>query len=400
MEKAEIIKGFLNKGYQLDAESLEYFQKNEGKIGQFMDITSKTESSIPTIITIDVVKMKLGQNEGKYRIEVLRDFKRVEGVISVANSINFIAKKYEKMKKFLLNRLDLVNLISVNKLSSKTKKFSLIVIVKEKNEGDKSLVVEDSTGELSVFIDKKIIDNFYAVVPDEILGLVCEKEGDTVYVKNIIFPDIPLNRDINATKEDVFCLFISDIHMDDKDFNKKGYEKFLDWTRKVDYDKFYIFALGGISKNSDDVSNFFNSLPKGSYKVYLKSANDPNLEVGDLTVNDPSLIKIEGKLNFLISHSINFANYQSLWSDLTPQNILLNLLKKRHLNPIFDKNISEDDPYVLDVVPDVFASGYFQYPSYLNYKGTTLITTGSFLKEPVFWLLNLKTREVIKLDFT
>ena len=51
-------------------------------------------------------------------------------------------------------------------------------------------------------------------------------------------------------------------------------------------------------------------------------------------------------------------------------------------------------------VKHIIVCGHFHTPTQSNYKGTTILSTGSFVTQPVFWLVNLKTREVFKIDFT
>ncbi|MDI6798444.1 MAG: hypothetical protein QMD12_00360 [Candidatus Aenigmarchaeota archaeon] len=398
MEKPEVIRKFLEKGCQLDSESLNFFYQSQGKINHFLTKIEKLAEK-PTTVTFDLVKKLLEIKEKEYDVEVIKKVSNWKGVAAVGDLIDFLLRRYESMKRFLVNRLDLINPISINKITQKTRKFSLIAMVKEKNEDEKSLIVEDTTGELTVFFDEKVKDSYDDLVLDEVLGLVCEKENGTVKVKDLLFPDIPLKREINKTKEDVFCLFVSDLHMDSDDFLRDSYEKFLSWVKKTDYEKFYIFVLGDVSKEEEDIKNFFGSLPDNSFKIFLKGAVDPDIQIGDLTLRDPSMLKIENVI-CLVCHGDFFHPYQTIWKNKTAENILLNLLKKRHINPVFSNRIYEKDPFLLDLVPDIFVSGFFHYPSAMNYKGTTIITTGSFVSEPIFWLINLRTREIIKLNFT
>ena len=41
----------------------------------------------------------------------------------------------------------------------------------------------------------------------------------------IVFPDIPLSTQIKTSKEDILCIFISDIHIDDPGFMEHSLEK-------------------------------------------------------------------------------------------------------------------------------------------------------------------------------
>jgi DNA polymerase II small subunit/DNA polymerase delta subunit B len=301
--------------------------------------------------------------------------------------------RYETLKKYLSSRLELVNLISVNKITSKTKKFSLIVMVKEKN--DRSLLVEDSTGEATVYVQEEAVGQ---VVPDEVIGIVCEKENDTINVKKIIFPDIPLKRDVARTEKEAYAFFISDMFLNQVNNTKK----ILDKINSIK-DKLYVFVLGNVSSQKEDIINFFNNLPKNASKIFLKGDIDPEINMEDVTIfSSPTLVKIENKILVLVCSGKIFSEYKKIWKEQSSEKIMLNLLRKRHLSPVFDfnKKISEEDSYIIDIVPDIFVSSNFDKPGVINYKGTTIASNGSFLSEPIYWLINLKTREIIKMDFT
>ena len=81
---------------------------------------------------------------------------------------------------------------------------------------------------------------------------------------------------------------------------------------------------------------------------------------------------------------------------------LLNLLKMRNIDPLVNhkKEIYENDPFLIEIVPDIIVAGNVFEPTQVNYKSTTILTNGSFTNIPIFWLVNLKNREIIKLDFT
>lgn len=389
MKKQEIIREFLGKGYQLDPSSLDFFLKNSGKIGPFLEMMNQAKTK-PPIITLDFINSLFERPLRKPEIEVLRNFEQRKKT-SVVDLTRLFVDRYEKIREFFSGRANLVNLISINKISPRTKKFSLIGMVKEKD--GKNLVLEDLTGEITIFLseDRKI-------VLDEVIGVICEQD-DAIRAKDVIFPDIPLRRKIDKAKEDASCLFVSDIHMDERNFKENSYGRFLEWLNKKKFGKLYIFVLGDVSSNKEDIENFFDSLPKEAFKIFLKGEKDPELSVGDLQFSEFALIKIEKNIVSLLSHGDYLEKYSGLWKD-PPEKIMLNLLRKRHIDPIFERRVYEEDPFILDIIPDIFVSGHFHSPGLLNYKGTTILSTGSFLTKPIFWLTNLKTRENIKLDFT
>jgi len=396
MGQQEIVKLFLNKGFQLDSPSLEFFSQVPDKIDFFLEEIGKLPEK-PSTITLDFIKSTFKE---KPQIQILKSFTQEQKVFTTEKTIQFFIDRYEKIKKILNGRLDLINLVSVNKITSKSKKFSIIVMVKEKISDSNSIVVEDLTGELIAKFQEKTSNLLEEIVLDEVVGLVCELGTNGITVSNVIWPDLPLRRDVNKTKDDIFCLFISDIHMDSEQFNHKSYEKFLNWLNQTNYNNFYIFVLGGVSSREEEVKDFFSKLPKNSEKVFLRADVDPDLP-GIFNITAPSLIKLEN-IVFLLSHGELLEKYSNIWRNLPAEKIMLNLLKKRHMDPIFNSHtkIFDQDQFILDIIPDIFVSGHFHNPGILNYKGTTIISSGSFLTQPLFWVINLRTRETFKLDFT
>jgi len=391
MERKEIIKNFLEKGYQIDFASLEFFFKNQDKIDQFFGKIENKQP--PSIITLNFLRSFFK----KPNIETLKTFDLENERNSVQQFVKYFTNRYEKLREFLLNNVNLTNLISINKITNQTKNFSLIGMVREKDEENKCITIEDTTGELIIYFDK-VAEFFHEIVSDDVLGVVCDK-NDKIIAKHIVWPEVSLRRSINTTKEDVYCLFISDFHFDEENFNKEAYEKFLKWVNNVKYDKFYIFVLGDVSPQKDIIVNFFDKLPNNSFKIFVQGEIDPDIDVGDVTIRRPSLLKVEDNLMFLVCHGDELSKYKNIWKGCPPDKLMVNLLKKRQLDPLFNKQIYKEDQ-ILETVPDIFVSGHFHEPILLNYKGTTVLSTGSFTSRPIFWLTNLRARETIKVDFT
>ena len=72
-------------------------------------------------------------------------------------------------------------------------------------------------------------DGLKELVEDEVLNIVCEQTGPDLFGERVVFPDVPIKREVNKTKEDVRCFFISDLHMDSGSFNKEHYTNFINW---------------------------------------------------------------------------------------------------------------------------------------------------------------------------
>jgi len=98
------------------------------------------------------------------------------------------------------------------------------------------------------------------------------------------------------------------------------------------------------------------------------------------------------------------------------QEIMKFMLMLRHLNPTHGSNpyvpYQNDDPLVIDIVPDIFHTGHIHKEEYGIYKGIELINSSTFQgltkyqielghkPDPgIVYLRNIKTGEVLMIDF-
>jgi DNA polymerase II small subunit/DNA polymerase delta subunit B len=386
MEKQEIVKLFLDKGLQLDPSSLEYLYTHQDNITFVLN--NLIGKSIG-VVTLDLIKSVLPED-----VVVIKEFKEEPRKVSVDDLVKMLRKRYENISEILLKRLDLVNLISIGKITKKSKKFSLICLVRDKNPDKRSLLVEDGSGEVEVFFTEDLED-FKFIVLDEVVGLVCETVNDMIFVRKVVFPDIPFKKEISRTEEEVFCLFLSDFCLD-SGFNEKYFQKFLDWLKEQKEKNILIFVLGGISSKESDVEEIFKILSSFKDVYLLKSEKDASSS--KFKFEDPVLVKVKG-LTLLLSHGNIFQKYAKLFGLPIEQTCLL-MLKKRHLNPTIELGRTFEDVYFLDAVPDIVACGSSNQPSFLNYKNTTILSCGNFVDKPIFWMVNLKSREIFKIDLS
>jgi hypothetical protein len=392
MEKQQIIKIFLERGYQLDLDALEHLYKNEKDV----DLLTRGLAELKSpAITMGVLKQVL--KKPIIDIKIIKQKQTKIGKVSVEHFAQLLTHRYNFVKKILETRLDLVNPISINKISPKTKKFSLIAVVKEKNEDTGSILVEDNTGETTLHL--KSHGDFNELIVDDIVGLVSVSGNDIIEVERIVFPDISLKKEVSKSKEDIHCLFLSDILFDHPNFKKESFDKFLDWLNKSNYPNFIIFILGNISSDNVNLRIFFEALPKKSVKIFMKNETDADTDLADMKIQSPCFMEVGG-VGILLCNDSFLVEYKKMFNKAI-DGVLLNLLKRRILDPSIDraKEIYENDPFLIETIPNIIVAGNVFEPIQLNYKSTTILANGSFISTPVAWLLNLKTREFIKLDF-
>jgi DNA polymerase II small subunit/DNA polymerase delta subunit B len=377
MERVEIIKRCLGEGHQLTNGALEFLLKNQEQIETLFK--NMKQQPTPSTINIDYLKGILNLNE--------------KNKFTTEDYTNIFSRRFDKIKNIFSQRSGIVNLLSINKISPKTKKISIMGMIKEVDKNTGTIVLEDKTGEIEVKLENKDILN--DIVQDEILVVLCENFSDGIIGKEVFFPDVQIKREIERTKDDILCLFISDIHMDSDLHNKKYYDNFINWLDETK-EKLEIFVVGDVSRNPNDIKQFLSEISKKHSISIIRGEIEPKIEN---ILRNPTLIQY-GNVTLFLFHNPNLNHYVNLWG--SPEKAMVNLMKKRHFDPIFIPNqrIETDDPYLLEKIPDIVVGGHTHIPSSTNYKGTTLLTTGSFISQPIFWLINLRTREIFKKDFS
>jgi len=264
-------------------------------------------------------------------------------------------------------------------------------MVKRKDDKNRAVEVEDLTGNTIIYFsdnDKR----FDLIVNDEVLGVFCEMKNDRIEVLNVIWPDIPLKREIASTKEDTYCIFLSNLSD-----NQEKYDKLLQALVEFSNKNSYIFFIGSFIF-SDQFKNFLDSIPADISKIFV--SNERLSYEGALHFSEPALIKVEDSIVLLLCDGSRFYKYKKMWP-IASTEILLNVLKKRQLSPEFDIMQSRnEDIQMIDIVPDIFVSGNIGEPNLTNYKGTTIVANGSFDSQPIYYVINLKTRESIKINLS
>jgi len=331
MQKLEIIKLFRREGYLLDPKLLDYLVKNPQDVEKILS-TIKEEKPKTKILTLSLLK--------KPTFEVLRQFQSPKK-LTTNGVVKILVKRYQKLKEILSKRIELVNLVSINKIPSRAKLFSIIGMIREASLDH--LLVEDLTGEIEVKINKMDY-----LVEDEVIGIVCERRGDTFHARKIIFPDVPAYRRSGRVREEIHAVFLSDKVK--KDLEKIG---------------------------------------RGKLVFYLGSVEDENV-FSFSKYGDPCVVRVDGMTIFLTKG--DFLSFYQEKFGLGRMDVLLQLLKKRHLNPKIGKLVDEDI-FLLDEIPDIIAT-VAEKSDVRYYKGVMLITCGKKMID-----VNLKTKEFSKINF-
>ncbi len=413
---------------------------------------------------------------------LLKNYQKKAVRRDVQDFVQYYRARYNSLKKFLMNRPELQDVISINRALNKKEKekVSLIGLVVDKNytkNDNLMLTLEDITGCIKILVNKgnPIFNSCKDIVLDEIIGVSGVTGNKIVFVNSVFFPYIPLNKSIKKSNEKISIAFISDIHVGSTNFLKENFLKFISWlngeigsSKQKELAKTvkYLLIVGdtvdgiGIYPGQDqylnikdiveqykELATMLGSIRKdvviiicgGQHDALRLAEPQPKLDetyAADLlnlpnliAVSNPSLITVgknssfEG-FNILMYHGASFHYYhdnvdslRSGKANLNPSLILHYLLQKRHLAPTHGSTSfipdPDEDPLVIDKVPDVFVSGEMHRTDVSNFNNVITINCSCWQSRTPFEekvgnepdpckvpILNLKTREIRIMNFS
>jgi len=496
-KKKDLVNFFLKKGLLISQDLLEQLENKKvfseicelienkthreitvlnKKIKDILNQTTSSKLNWSEIEKINVVSEKKGNDCSKL-FESILDLetpqKPEEKKPSTENNVKVIFSYNSKPKKraaqdfveyfnnrlrairnILKQRQELQNIISINRLANKKDRDQVAVIgmIREKRytkNNNCMLTIEDETGHIKIIINKtkpNLFDMAKDIVLDEVMGFVGVNGENIIFVNNIFFPEIPHTKEIKKTKEEVYTLFLSDLHVGSKNFLENDFNRFLKWInqdlgneeqRRTASKVKYIFILGdlvdgcGVYPDQDkelsikDIkeqykkcANLLSQIPK-NIKLIICPGNHDAMRVAEpqlpiykdfsepiynlpnmIMVSNPSFVNIHSSgvfpgFDVLIYHGYSFDFYAAEVESIRNKGgydradlIMKFLLQKRHLAPTHSSTLyvpdTDLDPLVINQVPDFFVSGHIHKAAAANYRNITLISGSCWQSKTAF----------------
>ena len=154
----------------------------------------------------------------------------------VNSFVSHFKNRFNFLKNVLLNRDELQDTISINKLKNKKNKESVSIIgfVRDKRinkTGSITLTLEDITGDVNILFNKNLefFDSVKDTVLDEVIGVNGLLGDDIVFANKIFFPDVPISNELKKYDKEEYIVFTSDVHIGNKFFFEKNFSNFIKW---------------------------------------------------------------------------------------------------------------------------------------------------------------------------
>ncbi len=377
-------------------------------------------------------------------VKVLYSYIEPPQKISVQHFIDYFTTRHHQLEALLRNRTELRSVSSIKKIQGKKTKETAAIIgmVCSKDEtknGNILLTLEDQTGQIKALIHKNKPDLLQAtkeIVLDEVVGITGTAFEDIIFVNNIIWPEVPLTKELKKADEEGYAVCISDLHVGSRLFLPEDFARFLRWIqgeigtpaqKHAAQNVRYIFITGdlvdgvGIYPGQDkelaipdiyeqykECAQLLRQIPSHIPLIICPGNHDalrlaepqpafnsmlakPLKELPNaILVSNPSLVRIAETPSFLgfdvlLYHGASFDHFVREVDTLRNKGgynrgdlIMKFLLRRRHLAPTHGASAylptQNRDFLAIDTVPDFFLSGHIHKSIVGTYRNVTLIS--------------------------
>ncbi|MBI2148709.1 metallophosphoesterase [Candidatus Woesearchaeota archaeon] len=417
---------------------------SETKQNEFPNILKTTE-----ITTLEEEVPETIQNNYKNNVRVVFSYDYKNKKKEVQDFVNYFKKRYEFLKKILSNRQELQDSLSIARLPRKQEGdiVSVIGIVLNKTQTKNDnirITLEDPTGNFDALITKSKSDLYNLakdVVLDEVVGISGVMGKGIIFCNNLFSPDIPINHELKKSPDEVYTVFISDIHFGMKDFLTSDFMKFVMWLRgeygneqqrQIASKVQYLFVTGdvvegvGIYPGQEDdlaikdiyaqyeeATRYFKMIPE-RIKIIICGGNHDAMRMSEpqpifdkiisrgfyeipnmILVSNPAVVNIHSSDNFpgfdvLMYHGASFPYFGDNVPSIRDKGGILRcdlimkfLLQRRHLAPSHSSTLyvpdETFDPLVIEKIPDIFVSGHIHQITVSNYRNVSLINSSCWV---------------------
>ncbi|ADB57465.1 DNA-directed DNA polymerase II small subunit [Archaeoglobus profundus] len=349
----------------------------------------------------------------------------------IEDFLAYFNSRFEKLSALVRRRIGGVRISSLPKF--KNEQVEVVGMVKDVRDYGEFAVfdLEDKTGVVSVFAGEKLKELALELLGDEVVGVIGVYRNGRIYADRIIFPDIPMRE---RAKKDFGIVFISDTHFGSKEFLEKEWEVFTKWlSGEVGNEKVvdlaskikYVVIAGDIVdgvgvypglENDLTITDIYgqyqyaaeqlDKIPKdvkvilsvGNHDAIRQAEPQPALpkEIRDLFSNNvihvgnPAHVDLDG-LKVLIYHGRSLDDVITKIPRLSyekPHEAMIELLKRRHLCPIYGGKTpiapEREDWLVIDEVPDVLHCGHVHTYGVGFYRGVLVVNSSTWQAQTEF----------------
>ncbi len=345
-------------------------------------------------------------------------FGKIRVILDNRSNLPRMAPNLENLKMYTNGR----DVTALGMVSDKltTKNGNLLVNIEDETGSAKLIFMHgNSPPATELFVQAN------SIVTDEIIAVTGKISGPFVIVKTVVWPDVPIKTK-KQVKEDVAIAFISDMHIGSKLFLQDKFMRFVNWLNggveskkelasKIKYVVIAGDVVDGIGiypKQAQDLAvldiytqykmftNFIDAIPDYIHVFVLPGNHDavqlaePQPSISKELLGGFSKDNVHFVPNpcYLTLHGIEVLAYHGASLDSMiravpgcsyayPEKAMTEILRRRHLSPIYGYNAimpSNTDNLVIDKVPDILNMGHLHRNGLSNYHGVNILNSGTW----------------------
>lgn len=358
---------------------------------------------------------------------------------TTADFVNHFRNRFERIKHMIEThriKVSMSSSIETAKAYTSGREITVAGIVTSKvitKKGNLMVVIEDETSELRVIfvngaakLSQDLFEEGKMLINDEVVAIRGKISNQFLIANEIIWPDVPI-RQQKQIEDDIAIAFMSDIHVGSRQFMEKNLSKMLKWlngNESLNADTLagkikYIVMAGdvadGVGVYPDQelelsipdiylqyklLFSYIEQIPDYIHVFVMPGNHDavgrsePQPPLGEDLLNDfkadnvhiisnPSALNLHG-LDVLAYHGTSLDSIIRAVPDASyaaPEKAMVELLKRRHLSPIYGGNViipSRDDQLVIDKVPDILHMGHIHKNGLAEYHGVKIVNSGTW----------------------
>lgn len=343
--------------------------------------------------------------------------------------VRYFRDRYSRIREMLSGRLNARPIESLKKdlAGREISIIGMVMDVRTSAKGNKVVELEDPTGMVTVIFTKgdQASEEITNLVLDEVVGVTGTTDGKgRFFGKTLLRPDLQVRSSI-ATGEGG-ALLLSDVHVGSTYFMEDAWERFIEWisgemddpleiASKVKYaviagdlvDGIGIYpgqeadlAIMDVWEQYERAAELINEIPDriqivlspGNHDVVRQAEPQPALpdslrglfKKNVVFVGNPATFRLGG-VEWLVYHGRSIDDLVLKIPGLSygePEKAMVEMLKRRHLSPIYGNRVSiapeEEDLLVIRRPPAVLHCGHVHTIGMTRYKGVTVINSGTW----------------------
>jgi DNA polymerase II small subunit len=439
MEQQELVAKLMDSGVLVTPDTLEQLEKGI--------IPDSVKQELSPELLKQINENTQDRESKTPDIKVLFSYDKKPKKRSYNDFVAHWRHRFGGLARMLRGRQELQGVTSISRtLTQPSNRAAIIGMISEKTltKNDNIILkVEDTTDELTVIIaqrDQKLLDQAKNLVLDEVIGVTGSVKDKVLFADKILYPDVPLGRELKKQKEEEYMIVIGDPQVGNKHFLYKEWDLLAAWlngnlgtdeqkavAKKVKYAIIVGDLIEGVGiypnqENDLDImdvteqyekfSELIKKLPEriqmiacpGNhdagriadpqppiYKDYAASVYAlPNMT----QISSPGIVNVGQTptfpgFNVLVYHGYSLPYYADNIPEIrnngglkAVERIMKFHLQRRHLAVTHKSNRyipdADEDPMIIKEVPDFYFTGHIHSVSTGSYRNTTIINAGAW----------------------